>query len=144
METAIFIAIIGGAVLLGLAVGLVVGAILLRFACWVCRVPPPGFFKAAGIAFLAGAGSFAAAFAMSVLIQILGTMITAPPVVFTVVSFAVSALLGMVVSSTIYKLLIPTSWGKATLIWLVLFFVNLLITAILFGSIRLMSLDPHW
>ena len=117
-ETALMIVII--AIPIVLAIALTIGAALLRLGCWVCKVEEPGFLKAMGIVFVNALANMVVQVLIGVFIgliagasgarnlqavQVLATLISLPFV--------------MLVSGGIYCGMIPTSFGKGILIWLV-------------------------
>jgi hypothetical protein len=114
---------------LALGVGLVVGALILRIACSICRVELPGFFKAMGVTAVVAVVSLIACSALGFIVGVLGHLAGISLASLNILSALFGLPLGMLVSALLYKVLLPTTFGKGVLIWL----VHLLFAALIYG-----------
>lgn len=116
--------------LLAIVVGIAVAAIILRLAAKIVSAPEIPFGKAMLIVVVAFFATAAAGFILGL---ILGQGILAQ---------LVSLVVGACVSALIYSKMIPTSFGKGILIYvmqIVVVFVIGLIVAVLFGGMAALS-----
>jgi len=111
--------------LLGLAIGLAIGAVFLRLACAICRVAAPNFLKAMGIVFIVTCGkllvfwvmghafgAFTSTAASAGLSHGASLRSASAFLTFLFVFGVVSLLL----PAAFYQALLPTSFGKGILI----------------------------
>ena len=120
-------------VALSIVLGLVVGALLLRIACSICRAELPGFFKAIGVAFIVGFLGVIAGSAVGFVLGAVGYIAGIPSAAVQVVSLIVGLPVNMLLSALLYKVLLATTFKKGVLIWL----VHLLFTVLLLGTLIL-------
>ncbi|MBI1373956.1 MAG: hypothetical protein GC159_14630 [Phycisphaera sp.] len=128
----------GGAIVLfgiiGFLIGVAIGAALLRIGCQIVKVPVPEFGKAMGVVIVAAIASFAVSFMFGFT---MGAMIGADPTalrVIQIINLPISACL----YATIYMAMLPTTFGKGLLIWLVqaavVFAIVIVVVIVLFAT----------
>lgn len=110
--------------LVGIATGLLFGAIILRLACSACSVDDPTLPKAVGIVFLT---SLATAAVSIVPLQLAsaGTSDQSPLLPFPVMVCLILLPMDMVTSTGIYRCLLHTSFKRSLRIWLTRFALSL-------------------
>lgn len=118
------LAIVLGAILFSVLMVLGVNAIMLKLACGMVSATVPGLARAMWIVFVAWFVNGIAAFIVSVLLGA-GTDIRLAP---TGAKLAL-LLVGLVVQASVYSSLVPTSFGKGILIWLMQYVIAFLIVA---------------
>jgi hypothetical protein len=128
--------IIGIIVALGLALflSLLMGAIFLRLACTIARVKGPPFLKAAAVAFVSDVASLGAICGAWLLVWGVAVLVPAPRAVVTLANLAIGWSAACVVSAWLHKVLLPTTFGKGALIWLIEVVFNFVVLAVIYGA----------
>ena len=128
--------------LFGLAIGLFIwlgiGAFLLRAACGILKVDPtPGYGRAMFIVFASACANFLALFGIGLALGVSG-FVPHDESFFNILGFFISA----GVTPAIYSSMLPESFGKSFLVWLlqfVLLFVFVFVIALVVGGIAAVS-----
>jgi len=96
----------------------VVAACSVRSACTMMRMPKPGLAGAMTLVLVAGAGSIAVQFALGMMtgMSAFGFSVKADTADHLRLIFALPV--WMLVSASVYKCMLPTTFGKATMIFL--------------------------
>lgn len=96
----------------------VVGACVIRSACSTMRMPGPGFTAAMMLTLLAGAGAVATQFALGVMtgMSAFGFVMDQPAAEH--LRMMLAAPVWMLVCAMVYKSMLPTTFGKATIIFM--------------------------
>src|SRR6185437_12697821 len=115
------------AAVVGLLVGLVIGAVILRSACHLTRSPVPEFGKAMGVVFVAGLligfANFGVQFVLALAFQGPGKD---PNIVGQLISLAIIIPMDFCLSAAIYSSMLEgVSFGKGLLIYLIQFLIAL-------------------
>jgi hypothetical protein len=106
------------ALIIALPVFFLISAAFLRLACSISGVIAPGFGKAMSITFVADGVSTAGAFFL-VYVLTSTNQGNVDAKTLGLIANAVGVPLGAVMSAAIYSGMLPTSFGKGILIWLV-------------------------
>jgi hypothetical protein len=118
----------------GVAIGTLIGAIILRAACWLYNklaggpgspsaVPEPTMGSALGIAFV----TMLVQFGVGMVLGLLGAAAQSSPLVINLISMPISFL----VSAWMISLLLPTTFPRALLVALLEFVIGIIIAVVL-------------
>ncbi len=124
------------------SLALLIGAVILRTACWMCGVQTPGLLKAMGILLLAAIANTAARYgAYYMLAGIMGAGVGAKTI--QAASGLVAFAIGMLASAAIYSRFLAVSYGKAIVVYLAQILVTIIVVfivaaiyAVLFLALR--------
>ena len=109
--------------LVGIATGLLFGAIILRLSCSACSVKDPPLPNAVMIVFLTVAATALAGLVFGWLAPS-GTAHPDSPIPFAVAAAAILLTVHMLVSAGMYRFLIPTSFKRGIRVWLTQFAIS--------------------
>jgi hypothetical protein len=114
---------------------LVLGAAILRAACWMCRVPEPGFLRAMGAVFLSGLLSGLANIALGFLVGLaagVDHMSKEEALPFQLLVSLIGLLLSMLISASVYTAMLDqVDFAKGVLIWLAELLIKIIIGVVI-------------
>jgi hypothetical protein len=124
---------------IGLFVGLAIGAVILRAACHFSGVPVPDFGKAMGVVFVTGLLLGLANFGVQVVLgAALGQGDADAKLVAQLISSAVVIPLDFLLAAALYtSMLQGVTFGKGLLIYLIQFLIGVVIVIVILGVLFL-------